>query len=381
MLRPLPLPNAGRIVSITGAGLSATHGGLAWWQQSRAVDPMALYQAGNLDLATTSAREYVAACAVSPDFFRVAQVAPEQGRWLDEEDFQGSPAAAVISDGLRRREFGGVADVVGAKLAANGAVLTVVGVMPAGFGFPASTELWLPGRGVRYRLGLGGTTDARLSNGMDSVMIGRLGGEASLPQARAELNVLLARLLVSEHFPASGRPDAVQLRPLPARMGARSRPALTALLVAAGLLFALCCANVCGVIVARGLLRRTEFAVRCCLGADRLDLLVQACAEASVTAGFGTLLGLAASALLLAWIGAIAPPSYWGLNALRLGYLGTLVAGGAALASIAATSLAVWRTIPIRNPLQALGNHGGSTLAPGWGVRALAAGQFALVFR
>jgi predicted permease len=303
LLRPLPYPRAERLVGLwqTLPGLGLKQVGLSdatyllYRGHRRALAEMAIYRRGLVNLTGGDVPERVPSAQATATLFAVLGVAPALGRAFDPaEERPGAPPVAVLSDALWRRKLGGDPRVLGRTVRIDGVTTQVIGVMPAGFGFPRlDTALWLP-------LAI---DPAKLSTGTLSYDgVGRLAPGATPRMATAELNAFARRLdrwlpgEDSKIMVASG--FAALARPLREDVVGEVGKALWVLFGAVGCILVIACANVANLLIVRGEGRQKEMAIYTALGAPRGRLIGAMLAE-SLLIGCGA--GVAG--MLLAWGG------------------------------------------------------------------------------
>ncbi len=181
---------------------------------------------------------------------------------------------AVIGFGLWQRSFGGNKSIIGQSVTLNGEAVTIVGVMPEGFGFPSNHELWMP---YRYA-----TKDSKRSE-LGMPFFARLKPGVSLAQAQAELDVIAAHL--AESYPATNEGIGFRATPVHDEEVKDIRRPLYAMLGSVLFVLLIACANVANLMLAKAATRSREVAIRTALGAGRPRIVRQVLTE-------GLLLGL-----------------------------------------------------------------------------------------
>lgn len=306
----IPLPDANRIVvlqnwdaSANRAERRATHDFVAWRGALHSVQDLGALRTVTRNLMITEGlAEPVFTAEASAAVFRALRVQPALGRTLVESDEQpNAPVVAVIGHALWQSRFKGDSAVIGRTIRLTGAPATIVGIMPAGFAFPRTQEMWVPLKVDVSRYDRG--------QGMAIEIVGRLAPDASLKQARTELTTLGQR--AAADFPQTHQHLRPQLFTFAESVRALGGPGASMILLSGNvyviLLIVLICANVSLLMFARAATRESEIVVRAALGATRRRIVMQMFAEALVLGGVAAVVGLTAAG----W------GMRWGLNLMR----------------------------------------------------------------
>jgi putative ABC transport system permease protein len=233
----------------------------------------------------------------TPGLFDLLGVPPLAGRTFLPE---GGELQVVLGHSLWRRRFGGDPGIVGQSVVLDGRSYVVAGVMPAGFRFPpfwaSDAELWTP-------LVLTPQDEARHERFLR--VFGRLRPGETLAAARAEMDVVGERL--AREWPATNADVRTNVESLQEPVVSGVRPALLVLAGAVALVLLIACANVASLLLARGVAREKEAAVRAALGASQARLVAEGLAESLVLALAGGSLGLLLARAAVARVEWLAP--------------------------------------------------------------------------
>jgi len=314
LLRPLPYSDPARLVTISVGGAISAPLYDRFRSEARSLEQAALFVNTSLNLAGDREPERVPAARVSASLFPLLGVQPRLGRtFTPEEDQPGRDAVVIIGDGLWKRRFGGDPRVLGHKVLVNGIPQTVIGIMPPGFQFPDGPELpvWagaFPPAEMWRPMAM--MNDERTCEGCwNFAMIARLRPGIPPARARAELARILRDPAAETELTVRSLKDAVsgQVRaPLAILFGA----VVVSLLIA--------CVNVANLLIARGLRRQPEIALRVSLGAPRSRIVRQLWTESLVLAACSGLLAVPLAGVAIRALIAIAPPGVPGLAAATL---------------------------------------------------------------
>jgi len=297
LLRPLPFPDAERVIYFEGknpqAGITDSNISYLdftdWSQQTDLFKSTAAFWTGSANLGADGAEpERVPRAGVTSGFFSVLGVQPVLGRtFVAEDDKPGTISVAIISHGLWKRRFGSDPAIVGKQVQISSRPITVIGVMPSGFEFPEQTQIWVTSAvnlSEEPRDNRAWSAIARLNSGID------------LQQAQTRVSAINAQL--AKQFNETNKGWDVFLSTLHERLVREVKPSLLALLGAVGFVLLIACANVANLLLARSAARQKEIAIRAAMGASRGRVLRQVLTESILLSAIGGIAGL----LLSIWL-------------------------------------------------------------------------------
>ena len=311
MLRQLPFPQPNRIAVLMsriqgpeGTDDEDRQMGATWEAVRDAVPAVqgAVYAgtlAGGVNLEAAGATRYVQSTRVSAHYFDVLGVKPMLGRgFTEDEDRVGGANAAVISCDLWRTVLNGDPAILGKPIMLKGEPYTVVGVLAPHARTTTLAEVWTPIRPTTT--GEGGGTNYGI--------VMRLRDGATWQQAYAQLAHLKPKWISSYEARGGGRKAWLYAMPLQRLLGAAIGSAVLLLMLAAGFVLLIACANLAGLTLVRIARRNAEMATRLALGASRWRVLRQLWAESIALALLGGTVALAVAVLALRALQAMVPP-------------------------------------------------------------------------
>ena len=274
LLRPLPYPGSEKLVEMGRAFPASEFGGnlsepkfvfLHDHNQSFEAITATQEMGSNTYLSDDTQTEYLRGMIVSAGFFRVMGVLPVRGReFTREEDSPAGERVVILSDGLWNRRFGSDAGVIGRTIMLNGKASTVVGIMPSGFEYFGTQDVFVP-------MGL---NPASQNEGHNWTVIGRLKPGVTTEQARSEMNLLFEKF--RDTYPKQVQQnETFGARTWRLNMTGSVRELLWILLGAVSLVLLIACANVANLQLTRAATRQKEMAIRMAMGGGSWRLIRQ----------------------------------------------------------------------------------------------------------
>jgi putative ABC transport system permease protein len=325
LLRPLPYPDADRLVEIFEENLTrglprfraSALNYLSWTARARGLEAIGAFGSDTLTLTDEGDPELLNGLVTSSSFFRVLGLAPIVGRTLQPEDEQtGSPRVVVLGEVLWRSRFGADPRIVGRSLTLGGQRHQIVGVMPRAFrGVGRTQAAGTADAQIFTPLSIDPTTEHRGNHTLRAV--GRLRRGVALDQAREEMRSVAAAL--QQEFPATNTNWSVRIEPLSeTTIDPAVRRSLLLVFGAVAMVFLIACANVANLLLARATRRQTELAVRTALGAGRSRLVRQLITESAVLAAISGVAGITVAIVAHPVVRALLPPTMPRLDDIHL---------------------------------------------------------------
>ncbi|HEY4011647.1 MAG TPA: ABC transporter permease, partial [Acidobacteriaceae bacterium] len=299
LLRPLPYPDADRLVYISP--LNPTYHMPAMLSEdfvaaqtaTKSFEQYAGYYIFTQNLTGAANPLRVIRAGVTANLLPALGVVPQLGRLFSrDDDRQGGPPVMILSDHIWHTQFHSDPAVIGKSATINGKPQTIIGVLPRNFSFPDLTlepDVYLPAD-------LDSNTKLAVDRPSYSIRtIARLHSGIGVQQAQAELQTFFT---ARDH---TGPPEfanylagrKIMVEPLQRHIAGDSRKPLLILLACVAAVLLIACANVANLQLARAVSRRHEIALRGALGASRLRLLLQFLVESLVLSSLAAALGLA----------------------------------------------------------------------------------------
>ncbi len=323
LLRPLPVPDSGRIVEIDSTSPETRLGRVSYpdyvelRDHTKTLHALACYDFFLAGIAeqVNQVPKYSLNAAVSSNFFSGLAIQPVLGRAFrtDEDAVPGRDLVAVISHQMWDRDFARERSVLGRRIRVNGTDFTIIGVAPEKFTGPQAflnPDIYIPMHAYQQAVP-GAKADYLTSRkSRNVVLLGRLAPRISATEAQSELRTI-ARGLAAQ-YPETNRDRTVTvLDYVRARFENSPTDATLSLtlLGITGLVLLIACANVANLLLGRGTARAKEIAIRMAIGASRAAVVRQLLTESLLLAGAGGLAGIGLGYLGVSFLHAIPIPS------------------------------------------------------------------------
>src|SRR6185369_17129273 len=301
LLRSLPYHKANALIVLWTVSPSGDKDGISdleaqdYRARMQSIEDLTNFQSQSVNVTGGDRPERVRGAFVAANFFKFFNLNPIIGRtFVDGEDKQGAPKIAVVNEKMWRERLNGDSNLEGKKLILNGEPFSIVGVITSTFEEPldSDVEVWMPfafyptnnfQRTARFCLAM-----AHLKPGVN------------LSQAQAEASTTASQL--AQAYPNESAGRGANVTYYKELLVGEIRPMLWVLFGAVGIILLIACANLANLLLARGLGRQREIAVRAAMGASRWRLIRQLLTEATLLSVLGGVCGV-----FLA---------YWGIRAL-----------------------------------------------------------------
>jgi putative ABC transport system permease protein len=319
LLRPLPYPRSDRLVELfeinprtPGSPFmrASTLNYLSWAERVTSLEAVATFTGGDMTLTDAGTPERLSGGLVTSSMVRVLGLTPVIGRGFSTDDERpGGGRVVLLGEAFWRGRFGGNPSIVGQSLTLDGERHEVVGVLPRGFRALGRTQISTTAGD--WQIVLPYIIDPTRENRGNRIVrvIGRLRPGATVASAREEMRGIAATM--ADEFPATNRNWGAHVESVyDSMLDERVRPSLLVVLGAVGMVLLIACANVANLLLARGIAREREWALRTALGAGRARIVRQIVTESLCLAIVSGACGLALAGLAIRAVRAVLPAGF-----------------------------------------------------------------------
>jgi putative ABC transport system permease protein len=271
-----------------------------WERQNTTFQDLNAWSPADFSIVTQDHREFAQGMVATPGYCTMLGNPLSAGRnFLPDEGEPGKEHVVILSHRLWQRLVGN-SQIVGQKLRINGAPYKVVGVMAPGAADRRDAELIVP---LVFKNG-------QLNRDSRSLLVtGRLKPGVTIQQAQTNIDTIMAR--IAQDYPKSNKGVSALVEPLKNDfLPADKQLTLWLLLGAGGFLLLIACLNVANLLLAKGMARQREVAIRSSLGATRAVIFAQCLTESVVLATLGGIVGISAGYVMLRGLVAVMPPHF-----------------------------------------------------------------------
>jgi predicted permease len=301
LFKPVPLPGGSRLVAIRDRSMAQDDNAmrvsypdfLEYRAQSSSFEALeaASDEEGILSENGVPPQAYQME-RTSPGIFEMLHIPPMLGRGFIPSDGQAAAAPVLLLGyGVWKDRYGGSTRVIGRQVRVNEKPATIIGVMPRGFKFPTTVDMWMP---------LVPTPELEKRTNRSLQLFARLKPDATIAQARMDLGRVASR--EAAQYPATDKDVGVSVLTFNEQYnGGNIRMVFLLMQAAVGFVLLIACANVANMMLSRALGRQREMVIRTALGAVRWRIVRQLLVESVLLSVLGGVLGLALAELGVRW--------------------------------------------------------------------------------